>query len=79
MTYDFVIYDKKTKAIIAIMLDVKDYPGYLINKDSVGRYISHDDYNIIEGKDGIAYFETLDQKIIYLDDYRLTDYKPRRC
>lgn len=70
MQWDFVVYEKKTKMIVVIVLNLKEEPKFLINSDYVGVYIGHNEYRIIDGDDGKAYFENLNDKVIYLDEYR---------
>lgn len=69
-TWDFVVYDKDTKEIITVVLELEHDPRFLINCNYVGVYIPHNDYKIIEGDDGKGYFENLNDKVIWLDEYR---------
>lgn len=69
MQYDFVVYNKYDKHLICLILDLTNAPRFLINKDYVGLYIPHDEYQIVY-HDDIAYFENLNEKILWLDDYR---------
>ena len=69
---DFVVYDKLDKEIVAIVLNVtqEPQPQFLINQDYVGIYIAHNDYTVKQYIDGRCYFDNLNEKLVYLDDYR---------
>ena len=67
---DFVVYEKKTKVIVVIMLELQAEPKFLISSEYVGIYIGHNEYRIIDKDDGNAYFENLNEKVLYLDDFR---------
>lgn len=69
MQHDFVVYDRDTKEIIAVVQDIPVEPKFLINLDYVAIYIPHDEYAILDGEDGKCYFKNLNN-ILYLDDYR---------
>lgn len=45
-TWDYVCYDKQTKEIITIVLDLKEDPKFLINQDYIGIYIPHNEYAV---------------------------------
>lgn len=66
--WDFVVYDRDTKEIVTVLLDLEHDPKFLINMYYVGVYIPHDEYKIDE-EDGKGYFRSIN-KILYLDDYR---------
>lgn len=69
MRQDFVVYYKDDKEIVCVVEDIKEPTRFLLGNEFVGRYIDSDDY-VITAKDGKAYFENLQEKILYLDDYR---------
>lgn len=69
MEWDLVVYEKKTKVIVIIVQNLKDDPKYLICGDYVSVYLPHNEYRIIDEGD-YAYFESLQDKVIYLDEYR---------
>ena len=66
--WDFVVYEKESKEIIAVIQDIPVEPKFLINLEYVGIYIPHNEYKIIE-EDGKAYFKNLNN-VLYLDEYR---------
>ena len=67
-TWDFVVYDKDTKEIISVILELEHDPKFLINLNYVGIYIPHDEYKIEQINDK-GYFKNLNN-ILYLDEYR---------
>lgn len=66
---DLVIYYADNKEIVSIVQDMPDEPKYLIADGFVATCLGHNDY-AIENRDGIAYFVNLNEKILYLDEYR---------
>ena len=69
MVNDFVVYYRDTKEIVTVLFDVGEEPRFLISLDCNAIVIPHNDY-IIKNIDGIGYFENLNEKVLYLDDYR---------
>ena len=67
--WDFVVYEKDTKEIIAVIQDIPVEPKFLINMEYVGIYIPHEEYTIIDEADGKCYFKNLNN-VLYLDEYR---------